>query len=86
MRRPQVDAGVSFTEDYFTTEYTLRSWLLTTDHKRIGLMYIALITAFFFVGGAAITVARLELMTPRGDLVSSPDAYNRLAAIRSAVA
>jgi heme/copper-type cytochrome/quinol oxidase subunit 1 len=47
-----------FTEDYLTTEYTLRSWLLTTDHKRIGLIYMALITAFFFVGGAAITVTR----------------------------
>ena len=40
---------------------------------------MAVITLFFFIGGAAITVlARLELMTPQGDVVSSPDAYNRL--------
>jgi cytochrome c oxidase subunit 1 len=64
-------------EDYLEA-YTLKSWLLTTDHKRIGLMYMAVITFFFFVGGGAITVARLELMTPTGDVVASPDAYNRL--------
>src|SRR3954471_2067519 len=36
------------------------------------------ITFFFFVGGAAATIMRLELMTPQGDVLSSPDAYNRL--------
>src|SRR5206468_11447330 len=35
------------------------------------------ITAFFFVGGAAATLIRLELATPAGDLVSH-DTYNRL--------
>jgi cytochrome c oxidase subunit 1 len=64
-------------EDYLQ-EYTLKSWLLTTDHKRVGLLYMASITFFFFVGGAAATVMRLELMTPQGDVLSSPDAYNRL--------
>lgn len=64
--------------DYLTSEYTLKSWLLTTDHKRIGLMYMASITAFFFIGGAAAALMRLELMTPRGDVLRSPDAYNRL--------
>src|SRR4051812_29208282 len=64
-------------EDYLQ-EYTLKSWLLTTDHKRVGLLYMASITFFFFVGGAAATIMRLELMTPRGDVLSTPDAYNRL--------
>jgi cytochrome c oxidase subunit 1 len=70
-------SAVAFQEGYLEA-YTLKSWLLTTDHKRIALMYMALITCFFFIGGAAITIARLELMTPQGDVVSSPDAYNRL--------
>ena len=52
--------------------YTLKSWLLTTDHKRIGLLYMASITFFFFVGGAAATVMRLELMTPRGTCSPRP--------------
>ena len=74
----------SFKEDYLQA-YTLKSWLLTTDHKRIGLLYMASITFFFFVGGAAATVMRLELMTPKGDVLSSPDAYNRLFTIHGVV-
>jgi len=71
-------------EDYLDA-YTLKSWLLTTDHKRIGLMYMVAITLFFFVGGAAATIARLELMTPKGDIVESPDAYNRLFTMHGVV-
>src|SRR5215468_4564319 len=64
-------------EHYLNIRYGLRSWLLTTDHKRIALLYLASITFFFFVGGAAATVMRLELLTPQGDLVQS-ETYNRL--------
>src|SRR5437588_9586921 len=64
--------------DYLGADYSLKSWLLTTDHKRIGLMYMAAITVFFFVGGAAATLMRLELMTPEGDVLDTADAYNRL--------
>ena len=78
--------AVEFQErDDYLQEYTLKSWLLTTDHKRIGLLYMASITFFFFVGGAAATVMRLELMTPQGDVLSSPDAYNRLFTMHGVV-
>src|SRR3954453_9395099 len=77
-------ADVDVREDYLDA-YTLKSWLLTTDHKRIGLMYMAAITLFFFVGGGAATIARLELMTPKGDIVESPDAYNRLFTMHGVV-
>ncbi len=63
--------AVEFKEDYLQA-YTLKSWLLTTDHKRIGLLYMASITFFFFVGGAAATVMRLELMTPKGTSSARP--------------
>ncbi len=65
------------TETYLNAETSLRSWLLTTDHKRIALLYFASITFFFFVGGLAATLIRLELVTPAGDLMSA-DGYNRL--------
>ena len=39
-------------------------WLLTTDHKRIALLYAVMVTAFFFIGGAAATLIRLELFSP----------------------
>jgi cytochrome c oxidase subunit 1 len=64
-------------EHYLNVHYGIRSWLLSTDHKRIALMYLASITFFFFVGGAAAVLIRLELFTPPGDLVQS-ETYNRL--------
>jgi hypothetical protein len=63
--------------NYITADTRLRSWLFTTDHKRVAILYFAGITMFFFVGGAAATLIRLELATPAGDFVSS-DVYNRL--------
>ena len=46
---------------------------------------MASITFFFFVGGAAATVMRLELMTPEGDVLHSPDTYNRLFTMHGVV-
>ena len=60
---------------YLTDGTTLRSWLLTTDHKRIALLYAAGITFFFFLGGAAAVMIRANLATPQGFL--SADEYNR---------
>jgi cytochrome c oxidase subunit 1 len=54
----------------------LRSWLLSTDHKRIGILYMLSITGFFFLGGAAALLVRLELLTPANDLISK-ETYNR---------
>ncbi|MGN8064045.1 cytochrome c oxidase subunit I [Ralstonia sp. 22111] len=62
---------------YFSGGDTLRSWLLTRDHKRIAWLYMVAITGFFFVGGLAATLIRLQLLTPNGALVSAAS-YNRL--------
>jgi cytochrome c oxidase subunit 1 len=64
-------------ENYLNAGYTLRSWFLTTDHKRIAILYFASLIFFFFIGGIAATAIRIELATPQADLVSS-DMYNRL--------
>ena len=53
------------------------SWLLTKDHKRIAILYLITVTVMFFIGGLAITIVRLNLMTPEGGLVTA-DTYNRL--------
>src|SRR6266516_2937411 len=37
-------------EHYLNATYGIRSWLLTTDHKRIALLYLASVTFFFFIG------------------------------------
>jgi cytochrome c oxidase subunit 1 len=70
-------AAVHPREHYLNVDYGIRSWLLTTDHKRIGILYMISITVMFFIGGFFATLIRLELMTPAGDLVTS-DTYNKL--------
>src|ERR1700684_2865455 len=64
-------------ENYLNKEYGALSWLFTTDHKRIALLYLASITFFFFIGGFFALLIRLELLTPVGDLVQA-DTYNKL--------
>ncbi|HEX6885795.1 MAG TPA: cytochrome c oxidase subunit I [Planctomycetota bacterium] len=55
----------------------MRSWFLTLDHKRIGLLYLLGVTFFFLVGGIFAVLLRLELLTPAGDLFQS-ETYNKL--------
>src|ERR1700757_1594869 len=62
--------------NYLNADYGLKSWLLTTDHKRIALLYLITITAFFFIGGFFAMLIRLELLTPAGDLLTA-DMYNK---------
>ncbi|MEX0703785.1 MAG: cytochrome c oxidase subunit I [Planctomycetales bacterium] len=69
---------------YLNANYSLWSWLVTTDHKRIGILFMISITLFFFVGGGAAVLFRLELMTPEGDLVIS-ETYNKLFTLHGIV-
>src|SRR5947209_15723214 len=69
---------------YLNVAYGVKSWLLTTDHKRIAILYLVAITVMFFVGGAAATIIRIELMTPEGDFVYR-DTYNKLFTIHGVV-
>ncbi|MFS2014059.1 cytochrome c oxidase subunit I [Azospirillum sp. CT11-132] len=78
------DEPVVATRNYLTEEgVTLRSWLLTKDHKRIAILYTLSITFFFFVGGLAATLIRLNLVTPAG--IFTPDIYNRLFTLHGIV-
>jgi cytochrome c oxidase subunit 1 len=61
---------------YLNESYGVRSWLLTTDHKRVGLLYLISLTAAFFLGGFFAVMIRLELLTPPGDLLSA-ETYNK---------
>jgi cytochrome c oxidase subunit 1 len=63
--------------DYLNVEYGVRSWLLTVDHKRIALLYLVSVTIMFVLGGLFAVGIRLELLTPRGDVVQA-DTYNKL--------
>ncbi len=69
---------------YLTDGSSIRSWLLTTDHKRIALLYLASITVFFFIGGIAAALVRLNLIVPEG-LLGSAETYNRLFTMHGVV-
>jgi cytochrome c oxidase subunit 1 len=62
--------------NYLNNGTTLKSWLLTKDHKRIGLMYLVSVTTFFFMGGLYAAAIRLELLTPASDLMETAT-YNK---------
>jgi cytochrome c oxidase subunit 1 len=79
-----ITATVEARDNYLTHEYGVKSWLLTKDHKRIALLYLATITFFFFLGGIFATIIRLELLTPPGDLVSS-QTYNKLFSLHGII-
>jgi cytochrome c oxidase subunit I len=53
------------------------SWITTTDHKRIGIMYMVLTMIFFCLGGTEALMIRLQLGAPNNTLVS-PETYNQL--------
>ncbi|HTU24201.1 MAG TPA: cbb3-type cytochrome c oxidase subunit I [Pirellulales bacterium] len=71
-------------ENYLNASTGVLSWLLTKDHKRIGLLYLGSITVMFFIGGFAIAVDRLNLVTPDGSLLTA-DTYNRLFTLHGVV-
>jgi cytochrome c oxidase subunit I len=63
--------------NYINADYGVWSWLLTKDHKRIGILYLVSITLFFAVGGLYATAIRLELATPANDIFQA-QTYNKL--------
>src|ERR1700690_3562291 len=70
--------------NYLNATYGLKSWLLTLDHKRIGLLYLGTITLTFVVGGLAAVLMRLNLIEPQGALVE-PETYNKLFSIHGII-
>jgi cytochrome c oxidase subunit I len=74
-----INAGItgSPTQNYLTNGFTLKSWLLTKDHKRIAIMYLITVSLFFFAGGLYASAIRLELLTPASDLLET-GTYNKV--------
>jgi cytochrome c oxidase subunit 1 len=55
----------------------LHEWVVTVDHKRLGVMYIGSGLFFFFVAGLEASLMRLQLAVPN-NTVLSPQVFNRL--------
>ena len=78
--------------DYIHAKSGIMSWLVTVDHKRIGLMYLFAVLFFFLIGGLAALLVRAHLfnavLAPDGTMayqMLTPSAYNKAFTIHGAV-
>ena len=69
---------------YLNDGYGIKSWLLTRDHKRIGLMFLACVTAALFLGGVFAMLIRVELLTP-DETIMTAQTYNRMFTLHGVV-
>jgi cytochrome c oxidase subunit 1 len=70
--------------DYLNDQKGLKSWLITLDHKRIGVMYLATTMIFFAVAGFLALALRLEHWGPTQNIMSA-DTYNRVFTLHGAM-
>lgn len=70
--------------NFFEAAKGLKSWFITLDHKRIGIMYLIAVCIAFAVGGLFALALRLELLSPDPILFSAKQ-YNQLFTLHGAV-
>ncbi len=71
-------------ESYLTAGKGLKSWLLTLDHKRIGIMYLISILIAFTAGGVFALLVRIELFTA-GRTIMDAASYNRVFTLHGVI-
>lgn len=69
---------------YLVAKRGIYSWLITLDHKRIGLMYLASTLFFFLIAGLLAVALRTELFTPGQDFMSA-QTYNKVYTLHGAI-
>ncbi|NNJ24819.1 cytochrome c oxidase subunit I [Alienimonas chondri] len=84
--RAAVPAGPpGYAEDnYLNHTKGLMSWLVTLDHKRIGMMYLVGVMSAFLLGGIFALLVRAELWTP-GETIVTAETYNRFFTLHGAI-
>jgi cytochrome c oxidase subunit 1 len=68
----------------FLEQKGVLSWILSTDHKRIGIMYLTSISTFFVLAGIFALLMRYELLTPEKNVLD-PHTYNVLFTLHGAI-
>ncbi len=81
LNRPQ---GPTTEPDFLRVAKGLKNWLVTLDHKRIGMMYLFGILFSLILGGAFALLLRIELWAPAKTIVD-PDVYNQLFTLHGGV-
>jgi cytochrome c oxidase subunit 1 len=74
---PEPEPRVLGRPSYLNAAHTVRSWVLTTDHKRIGVMYLVSTILALGLGGAFALVLRTEHLTP-GPTIIDAQTYDRM--------
>src|ERR1700675_1090496 len=68
-------------KNYLNESHGFKSWALTLDHKRIGVMYLVGVLFAFLLGGTFALLVRLSLMTSNhmflGKVLMTAEQYNR---------
>ena len=76
---PEVDNYLTYTRGF-------RSWALTLDHKRIGIMYLISVLGSFLVGGIFALLVRTELLTPGATIPGvDENLYNQFFTLHGAI-
>ncbi|MEW6198763.1 MAG: cytochrome c oxidase subunit I [Planctomycetota bacterium] len=78
------DRSAAGGDNYLNHIRGIRSWLVTVDHKRIGVLYLVSILAAFLLGGIFAILVRTELLTPQ-ETIMKADNYNRFFTLHGAV-
>src|SRR3972149_12170792 len=63
----------------------LYEWLTTTDHKKIGIMYVINSFIFFLIGGILALVVRTELAQPGLQFLTNERVYNEMFTMHATV-
>lgn len=70
--------------NYLNCEHGVKSWLLTLDHKRIGVMYLVCVLSAFLLGGIFALLVRTEHLTP-GKTIMDANTYNQMFTLHGAI-
>ncbi|WP_022851262.1 cytochrome c oxidase subunit I [Limisalsivibrio acetivorans] len=79
-----MDNAVKAQPNFFEEKRGILSWIFTTDHKRIGLMYLYLVLAFFIVGVVLGLLIRMELIAP-GETIMKAQSYNAVFTLHGVI-
>src|SRR3989442_1922574 len=72
-----ITEGVTIARRRRLSETYIGEWIMTTDHKKIGIMYIVTAFFFFLAGGVEALLVRTQLAVPNGKVLS-PEIYNQV--------
>ncbi len=76
MSSQSIPLGTTVEESRPITSW-LHDWVVTVDHKKLGILYILFAVFFLVIGGIEATIMRIQLIAPHSHFVS-PEIFNRM--------